>query len=279
MNTDYTLAKYPIREVSARTGVNSVTLRAWQRRFGLLNPQRTAKGHRLYSEQDIDTIETIVGWLEKGVAISQVKPLLDTPNADVDADHWQQQIDGLMAQALNLNGEGLQQQLDHLTAMYPFSLVSNRVLQPWLSQWHKQIQARADAEALDSWLLTQLSLRLSTRFTLTNQNNPGPAVALIHLGITPAISRQLLDLEWALAGVRVQPLALTTLTSLPLILDRLLPRPLLLNLAAKPAASDLNVIRQLTQAGHSLLLTGEFAQMHSQELELAAVPCHKEALQ
>ncbi|SDJ66152.1 DNA-binding transcriptional regulator, MerR family [Ferrimonas sediminum] len=278
MNTDYTQARYPIREVSARTGVNSVTLRAWQRRFGLLNPQRTAKGHRLYSEQDIDTIETIVGWLERGVAISQVKPLLTTPNADVDADHWQQQIDGLMTQALNLNGESLQQQLDHLTAMYPFPLASNRVLRPWLAQWPKQIQGRPDADALDSWLHTQLSLRLSTRFTLTNQNNPGPAIALIHLETTPAIVSQLLDLEWALAGVRIQPLPLTNLASLPLIMDRLSPRPLLLNLGAKPQTADIKVIRQLSQSGHTLLLTGEFAGIHSQNLALPAAPCHKEAL-
>ena len=43
----------PIRELSSLTGVNSVTLRAWERRYGLLKPQRTPKGHRLYSMQDV----------------------------------------------------------------------------------------------------------------------------------------------------------------------------------------------------------------------------------
>ena len=38
---------FPIRVVSQRTGVNSVTLRAWERRYGLLKPLRTPKGHRL----------------------------------------------------------------------------------------------------------------------------------------------------------------------------------------------------------------------------------------
>ena len=38
---------YPIREVSRLTGVNAVTLRAWQRRYGLVQPARTEKGHRL----------------------------------------------------------------------------------------------------------------------------------------------------------------------------------------------------------------------------------------
>ena len=67
---------YPIREVSRLTGVNAVTLRAWQRRYGLVQPARTEKGHRLYSEQDIRQIGEILSWLERGVSIGQVKGLL-----------------------------------------------------------------------------------------------------------------------------------------------------------------------------------------------------------
>ncbi|MBT8131818.1 MAG: MerR family DNA-binding transcriptional regulator, partial [Gammaproteobacteria bacterium] len=37
---------YPIRTVVSLTGINAVTLRAWERRYGLVKPKRTAKGHR-----------------------------------------------------------------------------------------------------------------------------------------------------------------------------------------------------------------------------------------
>ena len=57
---------YPIREVSRLTGVNSVTLRAWERRYGLIRPQRTPKGHRLYAQDDISRIERILQWLNRG---------------------------------------------------------------------------------------------------------------------------------------------------------------------------------------------------------------------
>ena len=47
--------------------VNAVTLRAWQRRAArLVQPARTEKGHRLYSEQDIRQIGEILSWLERG---------------------------------------------------------------------------------------------------------------------------------------------------------------------------------------------------------------------
>ena len=38
-----------ISEVCQQTGVAAVTLRAWERRYGLIKPKRTPKGHRLYS--------------------------------------------------------------------------------------------------------------------------------------------------------------------------------------------------------------------------------------
>lgn len=79
----------PIREVTRLTGVHPVTLRAWERRYGLVVPQRTGKGHRLYSEEQVERIRRMLVWLERGVAISQVRALLErpeeTPAADVES--------------------------------------------------------------------------------------------------------------------------------------------------------------------------------------------------
>ena len=48
---------YPIRTVAAVTGVNPVTLRAWERRYNLLSPTRTPKGHRLYTREQIEKLK------------------------------------------------------------------------------------------------------------------------------------------------------------------------------------------------------------------------------
>ena len=50
---------FPIREVARLTGVNPVTLRAWERRYGLIQPVRTDSGHRLYSPTDVDTVRSV----------------------------------------------------------------------------------------------------------------------------------------------------------------------------------------------------------------------------
>ena len=67
---------FPIREVSRLTGINPVTLRAWERRYGLIQPTRTESGHRLYSKADIETVNRILDWIERGVAVSKVGKLL-----------------------------------------------------------------------------------------------------------------------------------------------------------------------------------------------------------
>ncbi|GAA5445695.1 hypothetical protein Misp06_03898 [Microbulbifer sp. NBRC 101763] len=71
------VAYLPIREVARRTGVQPVTLRAWERRYGLLTPVRTSKGHRLYSDEEVGRIETILTFLARGVSIGQVRALLE----------------------------------------------------------------------------------------------------------------------------------------------------------------------------------------------------------
>ena len=50
---------YPIRTVSELTGVNAITLRAWEKRHGLVRPIRKESGHRLYTQEHIDLIASI----------------------------------------------------------------------------------------------------------------------------------------------------------------------------------------------------------------------------
>lgn len=55
-----------IGEVARRTGIAVPTLRAWERRYQLLDPARTDGGHRLYSEQDVARVRAMQGLLADG---------------------------------------------------------------------------------------------------------------------------------------------------------------------------------------------------------------------
>ena len=63
--------KYTIKILSQRTGVQPVTIRAWERRYNLLDPVRLDNNYRLYSERDIQVIRWITRRLDAGLTISK----------------------------------------------------------------------------------------------------------------------------------------------------------------------------------------------------------------
>src|ERR1043165_4322480 len=64
------------KAVARETGVPADTFRAWERRYGVPRPQRTAGGHRLYSERDIAIIRWLRDRTDDGVNISHAVMLL-----------------------------------------------------------------------------------------------------------------------------------------------------------------------------------------------------------
>jgi DNA-binding transcriptional MerR regulator len=57
-----------IGELARRAGIPAATLRAWERRYGIVDPQRTESGYRLYSAEDERRLRAMVGLIEQGLA-------------------------------------------------------------------------------------------------------------------------------------------------------------------------------------------------------------------
>ena len=70
-----TTPAYNLKVVLKETGIAADTLRAWERRYGLPMPQRSAGGHRLYSQRDIETIKWLMKRQEDGLSISRAVDL------------------------------------------------------------------------------------------------------------------------------------------------------------------------------------------------------------
>ncbi len=62
---------YNIKAVVQKTGIPADTVRAWERRYGVPQPQRTETGRRLYSEHDIAAIRWLRERTAVGMTISQ----------------------------------------------------------------------------------------------------------------------------------------------------------------------------------------------------------------
>ena len=67
--------RHPIRVVARRTGLTPATIRAWERRYGVIQPARSQGGQRLYSDLDLERLDTLRGLTERGRSISSVASL------------------------------------------------------------------------------------------------------------------------------------------------------------------------------------------------------------
>lgn len=140
---------FPIREVSRLTGVNPVTLRAWERRYGLIQPTRTESGHRLYSMTEIERVRSIVDWIDRGVAVSKVGKILARteplkalahiiPDDLVQADYaqWQQQVQLAVS---SFDDRALDQVYNQIFSSYSLPVVFQNILMPlWLQMLQRQ---------------------------------------------------------------------------------------------------------------------------------------------
>ena len=70
-----------IGELSRRSGVSPELLRAWERRYGLLQPERTAGGLRLYSAADLERVREMQRHIGEGVAAREEADLAKQPPA------------------------------------------------------------------------------------------------------------------------------------------------------------------------------------------------------
>ncbi len=67
---------YNAKAVTLQTGLTPATLRAWERRYGVLLPDRTSGGHRLYSDRDVASLKWLKQQTEQGLSIGRASEIL-----------------------------------------------------------------------------------------------------------------------------------------------------------------------------------------------------------
>lgn len=173
----------PIREVSRVTGVNAVTLRAWERRYGLVTPHRTLKGHRLYTEENVRQIQDILTWLGRGVAVGQVKELLHAPLSlkntadDIEHDLQQRFADALLAFDTQAVEALFNQAINTLSIEHVICHLLEPVLLHLQQRWQGQFGSQLEQVYCHTWLHNRLATQLHAR----NQQVPGQPVLLVNL--------------------------------------------------------------------------------------------------
>lgn len=125
-----------IGELSRRSGVSPELLRAWERRYRLLRPMRSAGGLRLYSLDDLERVGAMQRHLARGLAAAEAAALA-TEQAESLEDVGTSLSDAkreLSAALADFDEARAQAVLDRLLAVSMVDTVVASVLMPYLHE-------------------------------------------------------------------------------------------------------------------------------------------------
>ncbi|MBX3131118.1 MAG: MerR family transcriptional regulator [Polyangiaceae bacterium] len=141
MNETTDTPRYRIGAVAKMVGISTHALRAWERRYGALSPERTGAGDRLYVDGDVARLRIIKALLGYGHSIGHIATLPARELSELIARHRSTDADGSSTDAIvrryldaidAMDIEGAERVLVRATtALSPFEVVQ-RVLAPAL---------------------------------------------------------------------------------------------------------------------------------------------------
>lgn len=271
----------PIREVARLTGVNPVTLRAWERRYGLIQPIRTESGHRLYSRTDIDTVHRILDWIERGVAVSKVgrilargEPLREPGTVSEDGVEWAQWHGQLRNAISAFDDCQLDRLYGQIFSAYPLAVVFQDILMPL---WQELLRHQGRFGQASEWLFFDNFLR-----SRTAQRLQVIAAAPLPRVLLAAIAGECRELEVLVAGLLLtgEKLAVKILgvgqpfDELTLVCEKTHPQALVLFSNRAPSNELPSRLKRLALTiDCPLLLAGDAADLVQERLAGSSIGC------
>jgi DNA-binding transcriptional MerR regulator/methylmalonyl-CoA mutase cobalamin-binding subunit len=140
---------YSIKAVAQATGLTVETLRAWERRYGIVVPTRDAGGRRVYRAEDVLRLRRLREATERGHSIGRLAALSDDGLARLLDDPADRQelaassafVERILDAAQRFRSADCEQALTLAVAMLPPPRLVREVLQPLLrevgNRWHR----------------------------------------------------------------------------------------------------------------------------------------------
>lgn len=210
---------YTIKEAAARSGVSVPVLRAWERRYRIVEPARTAAGYRLYDDEALERIRTMGrlvggGWTPSTAASAILAgdpsalaagrpPTRGAQGAEsaepaADADL----IEAFVAAAVALDAEAIEGVLDRMLGEGSFERFADTVLLPALravgDAWADGRLGVAGEHAASHAALR----RLAAAYQAAGRQTPRDGAILV--GMPPTVRHELGALAFGTAARRAR---------------------------------------------------------------------------
>lgn len=195
MNEFSTAPLYNIKAVVQATGISPSTLRAWERRYNMCQPQRSESGYRLYSDRDVAVIRWLKAQVDAGMSISQAVSWLQSiidkgeaggssavalpdpggrateamtlqPPTRHDMQNFATLQERLLKALLAFQEEASEQILAQAFALYPLEHVGEHLIMPTLVDigdlWHRGELSITREHYATNYLIQRLAAILRT---------------------------------------------------------------------------------------------------------------------
>jgi DNA-binding transcriptional MerR regulator/methylmalonyl-CoA mutase cobalamin-binding subunit len=212
---------YTIKEASARSGVGIPLLRAWERRYGVVAPTRTASGYRLYDDGDLARLVAMRRLIDDGWAPQQAATRVRSADPDdlrvlaawppgesnavaptgapsAEAAH-RELVDRIVLAAQQLDAAALGAALDEAFAVLRFESAWEAVLLPALHRigdgWHRgEIDVAGEHASSET-----IHRRMAMAFEAAGEATATPPVLV---GLGPGTRHEFGALAFAVAARR-----------------------------------------------------------------------------
>src|SRR5688500_13806700 len=136
---------YPIRIVCALTGLNPITLRAWERRYGFIEPIRTPGGHRLYTQEHVDQINRTLSMLASGMQIGAAARVVRRSAASSSrTDVWVALRSQAIAAIMRFDESALDAIYESALGLQTIEVVTHKLLVPVLEELGRRWESRSE---------------------------------------------------------------------------------------------------------------------------------------
>lgn len=174
-----------IGRVSELTGIPPVTLRAWERRYGLPKPQRTASGHRLYSMEEVALVQRLTALMANGYSISRAVAHIQSDDVSESLtstqalpDRWETFRYRLFDALDNFDTSAMEAAYNEALSLFPVDRVIDEVMLPVLERLGEEWELRPDGIAREHFFSAFLRNKVGTRFSHEISRVHGPNLLL-----------------------------------------------------------------------------------------------------
>jgi len=134
------MGHYSIKDLEKLTGIKAHTIRIWEKRYGIINPERTDTNIRTYSDEELKRLLNVSILNNHGLKISKIAKLkpedlnLELTRIAESDSKYETQIDSLVVAMVDLDRRKFEKILGDCTLKMGFEDTCIRVLYPFLQK-------------------------------------------------------------------------------------------------------------------------------------------------